>query len=282
MNLDVLVTYAAIVEHGSLAAAANRLHVTPSTVTARLQTLERELGQSLINRSKTGAVPTAAGTRISHNVQTIVALWEQVQRTSALGNEITDHVTIGSDPDLWIGHGERLMTGLGVADLHVARTVRHGSAEQLAAWQRDGRIDLSLTYAPSPRADHTVWSLQPDQLVLVADHPDRPTSFDPGYVFVEAGPAFARDHTATFAAADIARVTFASATAALTHLRSSGGSAYLPHRMVELDLERGTLHRLSDAPIFTRPVSLVAPTNADVRWPWFDTVLAEMAAHAPT
>ena len=157
MNLDALITYVTILDAGSLAGAADRLHVTPSTVTARLQALEGRLGHELIKRSKAGAVPTAAGERIAQNIDTIVALWEQIERTSALGATIGDHVTIGSHPDLWPVHGEELMANLDHADLSVARTVRHGSSDELASWQRDGRTDLSLTHAPSPRAAHPHW-----------------------------------------------------------------------------------------------------------------------------
>jgi len=286
MNLDVLITYVTILDAGSLAGAADRLHVTPSTVTARLQALEGRLGHELIKRSKAGAVPTAAGERIAQNIDTIIALWEQIERTSALGATIGDHVTIGSHPDLWPVHGEELMANLDHADLSVARTVRHGSSDELASWQRDGRTDLSLTHAPSPRADHRVWDLPADELVLVADRPDRPTSFDPGYVFVDAGDDFAREHAATFAWADIARVTFESSTAARSHLHHHGGSAYLPHRLVASDLTAGRLHRLEGAPTFTRRASLVAPSDAEQRWPWFAVIVTALGlrpvGEAPT
>ena len=66
--------------------AAERLHVTPSTVTARLQTLEREIGHPLVHRSKSGATPTAVGRRIRRNAETMLALWEQTQRTAALAD----------------------------------------------------------------------------------------------------------------------------------------------------------------------------------------------------
>ena len=286
MNLDVLITYVTILDAGSLAGAADRLHVTPSTVTARLQALEGRLGHELIKRSKAGAVPTAAGERIAQNIDTIVALWEQIERTSALGATIGDHVTIGSHPDLWPVHGEELMANLDDEDLSVARTVRHGSSDELTSWQRDGRTDLSLTHAPSPRADHRVWDLPADELVLVADRTDRPTSFDPGYVFVEAGDDFAREHAATFAWADIARVTFESATAARSHLHHHGGSAYLPHRLVAGDITAGRLHRLEGAPTFTRRASLVAPSDAEQRWPWFAVTVTALGlrpvGEAPT
>ena len=59
MNLTSLQTFLAILETGSLVRAADKLNVTQSTVTARLKTLEEELGQVLINRQKSGATPVS-------------------------------------------------------------------------------------------------------------------------------------------------------------------------------------------------------------------------------
>ena len=64
MNLTELRTFMAIHDTGSLVRASHRLHVTQSTVTARLKSLEDELGQQLINRQKSGATLTAAGVRL--------------------------------------------------------------------------------------------------------------------------------------------------------------------------------------------------------------------------
>ncbi len=55
MNLDELRTFLEVVETGSLVTAARRLHVTPSTVTARINGLEEEIGQKLLHRNKSGA-----------------------------------------------------------------------------------------------------------------------------------------------------------------------------------------------------------------------------------
>ena len=47
MNITVLQTFLTILDAGSLIRASAQLNVTQSTVTARLQSLERELGQTL-------------------------------------------------------------------------------------------------------------------------------------------------------------------------------------------------------------------------------------------
>ena len=49
--LDDLALFAAIVESGSLSAAARRTHLPPATITRRLQQLEARLGCKLLHRS---------------------------------------------------------------------------------------------------------------------------------------------------------------------------------------------------------------------------------------
>ena len=55
MNLDELRTFLEVVETGSLVAAAKRLNVTPSTVTARINGLEEEIGQAWGNEKYTSS-----------------------------------------------------------------------------------------------------------------------------------------------------------------------------------------------------------------------------------
>jgi LysR family transcriptional regulator (chromosome initiation inhibitor) len=55
-----LAAFAAVVEHGSFDAAAERLHVTPSAVSQRIKALEQRVGQVLVVRERP-ASPTPAG-----------------------------------------------------------------------------------------------------------------------------------------------------------------------------------------------------------------------------
>lgn len=280
VNVEALATFVAILEEGSLVAAAERLHVTPSTITARLQTLEREIGHPLVHRSKSGATPTPVGRRIRRNAETMLALWEQTRRTAALADLTTDHVAIGCDPDLWVGVAARVMSALDEYAPISGRTIRHGSAADLADWQRDGLTDISVTYVPTANAGQQIRSAPDDELILVGTEPDRPTHFDPGYVFVDGGDDFARDHAAAFATAAISRITFESATTALTHLRENGGSAYIPRRLAVDGLDGGWLHHLHDSPVFRRPVFVVSPVGAADRWPWLDDIVAAIGVSA--
>jgi LysR family transcriptional regulator (chromosome initiation inhibitor) len=55
-----LAAFAAVIEHGSFDAAANRLHITPSAVSQRIKALEQRVGQVLVRREKP-CVATPAG-----------------------------------------------------------------------------------------------------------------------------------------------------------------------------------------------------------------------------
>ncbi len=57
---ELAATVAAVIDEGTLDAAARRLHITPSAVSQRLKTLEEQLGRILVVRSKP-ARATAAG-----------------------------------------------------------------------------------------------------------------------------------------------------------------------------------------------------------------------------
>ncbi len=77
MNIVVLQTFLAIVETGSLVRASEKLHVTQSTVTARLRLLEDEMRQPLLLRQKSGATLTPAGTKLLHYAEIMIGLWRQ-------------------------------------------------------------------------------------------------------------------------------------------------------------------------------------------------------------
>ncbi len=61
MNLDLLRSFFAIVEQGSLNKAADRLRVSQSTLTRQMQALEQDVGGPLLERSPGGVVLTATG-----------------------------------------------------------------------------------------------------------------------------------------------------------------------------------------------------------------------------
>ena len=268
MNITVLQTFLTILEAGSLIRASAQLNVTQSTVTARLQTLERELGQTLIKRDKSGVSPTAAGLRLKRYAETMTGLWQQARQDTALSKSMNDICNIGCHVDLWGRLGRRFFAYVSEHAPDVAISVWKGSVAEVSHWLDDGRTDVSLNYAPGYKAGQAATPLAPDRFVLVSTDPDAPMRFDPGYVYVEAGEEFGRWHAAEYADADIARISFGSSDLGLEHLLTVGGSAYLPERVVGLLVGEGRLHYIADAPDYERPAYLSVNMDAARKWAW--------------
>ena len=73
VNLDLLRSFFAISEFGSMSKAAEQLHVSQSTLTRQMQTLEAEIGGPVLARGHSGVALTAAGHVLLEGMRAVVA-----------------------------------------------------------------------------------------------------------------------------------------------------------------------------------------------------------------
>ena len=273
MQLNELRTFLAIIETGSLIKASEQLNVTQSTVTARLKSLESEIGQSLINRQKSGVSLTAAGVRFQRYASTITNLWRQARQETSLPDALSTVCNIGCHPDLWPALGNAFFDYIRREVPQVALSVWQGSSVDMRGWMDNGLVDFTITHSSNVGQEQEIVQSLDDQLVLVSTQKDSPITFDPKYFFVEAGEEFGRVHAATFADANTARISFGSATLGLEYLLSEGGSAYLPLRLARPHIASGAIYILDKAPTFERRAYLIVNKTASKAWPWFENCL---------
>jgi LysR family transcriptional regulator (chromosome initiation inhibitor) len=84
--IDLAETLAAVVDEGSLDAAARRLHITPSAVSQRVKALEEQVGRVLLVRAKP-ARPTAAGTAVVRLAREAALLEHDALAALGVGDE---------------------------------------------------------------------------------------------------------------------------------------------------------------------------------------------------
>jgi LysR family transcriptional regulator, chromosome initiation inhibitor len=102
LNLDPrqLAAFAITLETGSLAAAAQQLHITLAAVSLRIKALETQLGQRLLIRSKTAQATRAGQTLLAHIRRSSLLEAELAER---LGNDTQEadwqtlHVAVNAD-----------------------------------------------------------------------------------------------------------------------------------------------------------------------------------------
>ncbi len=167
--LDDLALFVAIVEAGSLNAAAQKQALPTATVTRRLQKLEKALGYRLLHRSARGMQPTAEGWQYYEQCRPLVhALHQAAQNLDASLGKIAGNIRILAPTNLgsglltpaWAGFMERYpevnlemdlsntvqdLVGSG-ADLAIRVGPQHDS---LFTQRRLGQVALALVAAPA-------------------------------------------------------------------------------------------------------------------------------------
>ncbi|MCQ2993270.1 nitrogen assimilation transcriptional regulator NAC [Pseudomonas syringae] len=99
MNLRRLKYFVKIVDIGSLTQAADVLHIAQPALSQQLATLEAELHQQLLIRTKRGVTPTEAGKVLYGHAQHILRQCEQaISDVNDTGHALSGQVSVGLAP----------------------------------------------------------------------------------------------------------------------------------------------------------------------------------------
>ncbi|MFN4141607.1 LysR family transcriptional regulator [Aestuariivirga sp.] len=278
MTLAELRTFLAVVETGSFVAAARRLNVTPSTVTARINGLEEEIGQKLLHRNKAGTDLTSPGFKFRRYAELMVQLWGQARAEVSLPRGFEGVCNVGLDFDLWNGPGRRFRDHVRAHSPRVALAFWPGEQRMIDRWLEIGLVDIAFCHAPQGGERFRSRVLFDDELVMVSREKMESPRLDSSYVFVDHGDEFRRQHAAAFPGDAVSALVIASSDWALDHLLEKGGSGYLPLRHAAKPLEQGALHRVGGAPAFARRVYVAENAQTVSGWGWYAAALVAAAS----
>lgn len=148
----LLRTFVAIVDVGSFTRAAERLHMTQSTLSQQLARLEDTVGQILVNRDARPVCPSAAGERLLGYARRILTL--QQEATAALGNPAgTTSIHIGLPEDIFSRPMARFFSEFSRRHQEVRLDVSAGLSRDLARRYRSGEFDIVIVKEPAPSND---------------------------------------------------------------------------------------------------------------------------------
>jgi DNA-binding transcriptional LysR family regulator len=278
MNIACLRTFLSVVQTGNLNKAAEQLHVTQSTVTTRLDTLEDSLGQRLLMRSRRGAELTKAGFAFRRHAELIVTNWEIGRKKVHLPKGFSGHFSLACHHDLWEAKGNIMIDRISDEYPGLAMEIWPGSMDEIRRWASSGMIDAGLV--PHPLTDTGLSSSGPvrERLVQVSSVDRGVQDWDPDYIFVDYGPEYQRSHASIWPNDETARFSFASARWALDHLLCYGGSAYLPWSIARPHVEAGRLFVIANSTELERSLYLIwrdAAVSAHIWLPEASAYLAD-------
>jgi DNA-binding transcriptional LysR family regulator len=260
MDIDQARTFLSVLEHGSFIAASEKLHVTQTAVSARIQRLEAQLETRLFVRDQSGARPTAAGERFVKYATALVSTWEDARQHIALPHGRVQAARIGGEPSLWSPLLVDWLVWMHEHCSDVATRVEVENPERLLQRVQDGTLDLVVLYGPPQGAHLVVELLAEETLVMVSTQPDGAWNAD-RYVHVDWGPAFTAWSRAAFPELGTPAVSISLGPLALQYLEAAGGCGYFRSSAVRESLRQGRMSRVSAAPEFSHSIYAVYPAR---------------------
>lgn len=146
MNLRRLKYFVKIVDIGSLTQAAEVLHIAQPALSQQLATLEGELKQQLLIRSKRGVTPTEAGNILYMHATTILRQCEQAHSAvNCAGEALIGQVSVG----LALGSSALRISAYlvqAVREQHpgILLYINENTSDLLSELVADGRMDMAV------------------------------------------------------------------------------------------------------------------------------------------
>ncbi|WP_170333318.1 LysR family transcriptional regulator [Ruegeria arenilitoris] len=175
LDSDLLRTFLAVTDTGSILAGAERIHRTQSAASMQIRKLEELLGQDVFVRHGRGVRLTAAGEKLEPVARKVVSDLNDIF-AELTGKELTGVLRIGIPDD----HSSELLSEI-IADfarenpkveLNVQRSLSTGYSAALASGQMDIAVHEVAELGPnmeSLKDEHIVWATSRAHAVHEAD-----------------------------------------------------------------------------------------------------------------
>ena len=187
----LLRAFVAIADAGSFTAAADRLHMTQSTMSQQIARMEEAIGRPLVDRAARPVRLTATGERLLGHARRILALQGEALSLVAETSGTTS-VRIGMPDDIATPEMARAFAAFARRHRQARLDVTTGLRSELTRRYRSGELDIVVLKEDKPSADAwasfaepLAWFCAPD---AAADLPDPVplVAFPPGGLYRDA------------------------------------------------------------------------------------------------
>lgn len=263
MNIENLRAFLEVTATGSFQKASENLHITQSTVSARIKALEERLNRELFTRKRDGVALNNGGKAFYPYALSVVKTWQQAQQEVSLPPGVEGIVSLGIPVHYWNKLYSDWLDWMNENAPGIATRIQSDYSVYLLNEMRDGLLDLALMFEPIYSPGLNMEPLFEEPLILVSSEPRTVGSgHTEGYIYIDWGHQFQDQHNREYPDVPHHRITLALESQALEQILERGGSAYLAHSTVQKYLEEGKLFRVEDAREFQLTIYLAV---ADAR-----------------
>lgn len=169
MNSEQLKTFLLISETKSFSRTAKILFIAQSSVSKRIVELEKEVGQPLFKRSRSGVSLTNPGKLLKKYAEQTLNMEAAIIERMHHANQHTSHLTIGTVYAYYNMHLSRKIIDFSMQYPEVPIHIRFGHTAQLLSDLTNGILDIAFTHRPIDYSDYVCKSIGHDDIILITD-----------------------------------------------------------------------------------------------------------------
>ncbi|MGD9638795.1 MAG: LysR family transcriptional regulator [Alphaproteobacteria bacterium] len=256
MDIELAKTFLIIAEEGSFRKTAERLNVTQSTVSTRMQTLESALGKQVFLRGKKGVFFTAAGLEFKKYAENMVSSWQQIKQKVMLSSDCQKMINLGYENSIYNDFIINWTTWSRKENPDVAVKSYIGEPRELISKILETKIDFAIISSPQNHFGIMFEEVVEEKFVLVSSVETLKTSFADRYIYIDWGEEFRLRHSLTLADFELAAVSFNQGEPALKYILQNDAAGYFPERIVKKYIKDKKLFIVKKTPNFSIPTYL--------------------------
>ncbi len=265
MQIRALETFLCVAETGGFHAAARKLNVTQTAVSARIRQLENVTGKPLFRRGAGGATLTEFGGQFKPYAEQMLSLWFFAARELPGQSQGRVALRLGAQLSIW----DPMLVDLAVQFEHrfskLLLTLNYDHTLHMADAVASHVLDMALTTEQPVHRDLAWHALTPERLILVEAPAPPDSDRDPVFVNLELGETYAEHVRTTARHAASQTVFLGNCMMALRYILQRGGRGYFPQAIVAPNLDDLTLQTVAGAPVLDLPVYLLSRRDEDAQ-----------------
>ena len=258
MQIELLDTFLDLIETRSFHRSAERLRITQSTVSARVQVLEAAVGGRLFTRSRAGTELSTEGLKFETHARALRHAWTEAQRAVEPAGNMALTLRIGIQNDLVAGEIGDWVSSFRRSLPDCAFYIEPDYSSQMCRDLDRGGLDFAVLYSPQALPDLHIVSLGEISYRLVSADGAELSALSPNrYVRGSYSPAFDAAHRQSMPDYTTALLASGQNSAVAGLLASMGGSGFVLEGTAQKLVAGGGFHLVKDVEPIGQPVFAV-------------------------
>lgn len=254
MDINALKAFLEVAKTRHFGNAAETLFVSQSTVSARIKTLEDQLGVELFVRERGNIRLSPSGDALITHAKSMMTLWARAKQEIAVPKGVRKTLVFGGLSGLWDITLQNWLYDISVLHPRLAISADIFGAETLFSRVMDGTIDVAFLYDAPQGVNVGSQQIKTIKLRMVSSEPvsQLPDNWADDFMHVDWGLNYAVQFAAEFPEVKSSKMTTGLGRIAHEHIKRAKGFAYLAEPAVQDSINRGELFYVPNTPFFKR------------------------------